>query len=271
MPGAGRTLGTIDGGPLKGGAPRVVWQTLGADSRTVSAGAAAKNLDQLGRACHLVWNPLQGEAVQLIPIVRAGRLLGWPERLNQAAPPSVADASGTAASGTAAEAAASGGTASGGTASGGTESGGSRAPGTAPDRIAEANGEGRLCVQICVVAFAWDPFTSLPMSGLQQILDWLESWRIPRKWPAGPPAPYARAPQACADRRLWSRGGHFGASQVPGLTAAGPGAVDIEQLTGRSVPAGRSAAGAVPARVPDLDGYFGRDEAAAAGALSRVG
>jgi hypothetical protein len=280
MPGAGRTLGTIDGGPLKGGAPRVVWQTLGADPRTVSAGAAAKNLDQLGRACHLVWNPLQGETVQLIPIVRAGRLLGWPERRTQAAPPSVADARGTAASGTAAEAAAAGETVSDETVSGGSESGGSesggsesgsRAPGTAPDRIAEANAEGRLCVQICVVAFAWDPFTSLPMSGLQQILDWLESWRIPRKWLAGPPAPHPRAPQACADRRLWSRGGHFGASQVPGLTAAGPGAVDVEQLTGRSVPAGRPAAGAAPARVPDLDGYFGRDEATAAGALSRVG
>jgi hypothetical protein len=271
MPGAGRTLGTIDGGPLKGGAPRVVWQTLGADPRTVSARAAAKHLDQLGRACHLVWNPLQGETVQLIPILRAGRLLGWPDHLNHAAPPSVTDASGTAARGSASEAAASGGSVCGGSAPGETVPGGSGALGQVPDRIAEANVEGRLCVQICVVAFAWDPFTSLPMSGLQQILDWLESWRIPRKWPAGAPAAYPRALQACADRRLWARGGHFGASQVPGLTAAGPGAVDIEQLTGRSVPAGRPAAGATPARVPDLDGYFGRDEAASAGALSRVG
>ena len=62
------------------------------------------------------------------------------------------------------------------------------ARGTEADVIAEVNAEGRLCVQIGVVAFAWDPFTSRPMSGLQQILDWLDSWGIPREWPAGQPA-----------------------------------------------------------------------------------
>ena len=179
---------TIDGGPLKGGAPRVVWQTLGADPRSVSARAAAKHLDQLGRACHLVWNPLQGEIVQLIPMLRAGRLLGWPDDLDHAAPPSVTDASGTAARGSAAEAAASGGSVCGGSAPGETVPGGSGALGQVPDRIAEANVEGRLCVQICVVAFAWDPFTSCPCPACSGSWTGSSSWGSRRQWPAGPPA-----------------------------------------------------------------------------------
>src|SRR5271170_5328325 len=151
MPGVGRLRGAVDGGRLKGGAPRVVWQTLGADPRTVSARSAAQCLDQHAWACHLVWNPVQGEIVQLIPVLRAGRLLGTPEDLGQMTPPR---------------------------------------PEADADRLAEANAEGRLCVQVGVVAFAWDPFTSWPMTGLQRILDWLGSWGIPRRWPAGPPAPF---------------------------------------------------------------------------------
>jgi hypothetical protein len=251
MPEAKR-IWSSDGGPLNGGAPRAVWQTLGADPRAVSAGLAAQRLDKAGRACHLVWNPLQGEIVQLIPILRAGALLGLPEDLGQMVPPPAAGAGEPAA----------------------------------------VNAEGRLCVQIGVVAFAWDPFTSWPTTGLQQILAWLDSWDIPRHWPAGPPAAFPHGLTTCGDRRLWARGGHFGACQVPGLTTAGPGGVDIGQLTGRaeqaskpdrpepaaaraaSVPllAGRSAEDpAEPAGVAGLDGYFDTDEAAGAGALSRVG
>jgi hypothetical protein len=240
----------MDGGPLRGGAPRVVWQTLGADPRTVSARSAAQRLDQQARACHLVWNPLQGEIVQLIPIVRAGRSLGWPEDLSQ------------------------------------------MADGTA-DEVAGVNTEGRICAQICVVAFARDPFTSRPMAGLEQILSWLDTWGIPRRWPAGPPAPFPHGLTARRDRRLWARGGYFGASQVPGLTAGGPGAVDIELLTPGAGQPGRAAAPTVPlpvgsapgdttrtapaektrpaAEVRDLNGYFDHDEAGTEGALSRVG
>src|SRR5580704_9842493 len=249
MPGAGRIRGTIDGGPLQGGAPRVVWQTLGADPRSVSATTAAGHLNELSRGCHLVWNPLQGETVQLIPILRAGRLLGWPEHLK---PDAGADRAGTnpAADMPAADMAGS----------------------DAPDEVAVANAEGRLCVQICVVAFAWDPFTALPLFRLRPFLDWLGSWGIPGTWPAGAPPAYPDGTQmlrSCDDRRLWARGGHFGASQVPGLTAAGPGAVDIERLTGHRVPVPRAEGQAVPEPAQDLDGYFGRDEAAVAGALSR--
>jgi hypothetical protein len=131
------------------------------------------------------------------------------------------------------------------------------------------------------------------MAGLQQILDWLDSWGIPRQWPAGQPAAFPDEQAACRSRRLWARGGHFGASQVPGLTAVGPGAVDVELLTGWTGPgrrytgvaqAGHADVRGADVRLPaacgdatgpeirDLDGYFGHDDAAArAGTLSPVG
>jgi hypothetical protein len=243
MPGVGRVRGGMDGGQLRGGAPRVVWQTLGADPRTVSAASAAQRLDQHARACHLVWNPLQGEIVQMTPILRAGRSLGWSGDLSQ-----IADE-------------------------------------TTADETARVNTEGRICAQICVVAYARDPFTSWPMTGLPQILDWLDSWGIPRRWPAGAPLPFPHGLTARRDRRLWAQGGYFGASQVPGLTAAGPGAIDIERLTAGAGQPGRAAAQTAPvpvgsrpgekrqpaAELGDLDEYFDHDEAGAAEALSRVG
>jgi hypothetical protein len=205
MPGAARIRAATDGGALKGGAPRTVWQALGSDPRTVSARSAAQRLDQLKRASHLVWNPLSGEIVQLIPVVRAGRSLGWPEGAEQLCQPNTEQQRIL----------------------------GSRSPLPPPGSLSEINTEGRLCVQICVVAFAWEPFTSGPMAGLQEILDWLYSWAMPRTWPAGRPAPFPHGHASYRNRRLWARGGHFGASQVPDWTATGPGAVDVERLTGR--------------------------------------
>jgi hypothetical protein len=261
MPGAGRIRGVIDGGPLKGGAPRAVWQVLGADPRTVSARSAAQRLAQLGRVCHLVWNPIHGEVVQLIPILRAGRSLGWPDGPNQLAPvrPDAGTLVGPMQRGAAASA----------------------AGGAAGDVIAEVNAEGRVCVQICVVAFAWDPFTLLPMRGHQQILDWLDRWDVPRRWPAGPPAPFPLGHSTCRNRRLWARGGHFGASQVPDLTDTGPGALDVELLTGRPglapartgrMPAVAAGDGVLTASgIRGFDDYFDNDAATRAGALSRAG
>jgi len=244
-----------------------VWQALDADPRTVSARSAAQRLNQLGRACHLVWNPIHGETVQLIPILRAGRSLGWPNGLN---PLALLTADPGAIWGSAPQPPAE------------------PEPGAAAVEAAEVNAEGRLCLQICVVAFAWDPFTSRPMTGLTEIMDWLDSWGVPREWPAGPPAAFPHEQAGCRDRRLWARGGHFGVSQVPDLTAAGPGAIDIELLTGwvgQPRPPEPAAAGRVtlprPRREPagagakamrDLDGYFdNRDADTAAGTLSRVG
>lgn len=206
MPGAGQLRGADDGGPLQGGAPRAVWQVIGADPAEVSARSAAERLCELGRASHLTWNPRSGEIVQLIPILRAGRSLGGQEGLASAWPAGNEDP--------------------------GAGPGPAGPDGASP--LAGVNSEGRLCVQICVVGFAWDPFTGGPMTGLEHIMDWLDSWGVPRRWPAGRPAAWGREYAGCRNRRLWAAGGHFGASQVPGAAAAGPGSIEIERLTGRA-------------------------------------
>jgi hypothetical protein len=106
----------------------------------------------------------------------------------------------------------------------------------APDRLPypglPVNREGRLCVQIAVLASPRDPFTGYEMLGHGEILDWLDSWRIPRRWPAGAPAPYRHAGRM-RSRALWAQGGHFGASQVPDCDSIGPGGIDIDQLAGQ--------------------------------------
>jgi hypothetical protein len=106
------------------------------------------------------------------------------------------------------------------------------------------------------------------MAGAGAILEWLDSWQIPRRWPAGCPVPFSYAHTTVRSRRLWARGGHFGASQVPCCLAAGPGAIDVERLTG--VPA-RPAAD-VPLQRPAAlrnRGVHAEDEPA--GALASVG
>jgi hypothetical protein len=256
MPDVGHLRAAADGGHLRGGAPRAVWQTVGADPQVISARSAAERLSELGRASHLTWNPVNGEIIQMVSALRAGRSLGEPEGLGQSGPARAEDQG---------------------------------LPGSAeaagPGWPATVNSEGRLCVQISVVAFAWDPFTSGPMTGLQHIMDWLESWGVQRLWPAGRPAAFPHGHAGGRSRRLWAQGGHFGASQVPSWTAAGPGAIDIGRLTGRDAAAGtgirapRDAAGARAehertererAGLADFDDIF-ESPAAAAGSLTRVG
>lgn len=95
MPGVLRIRARTDGGPLRGGAPRAVWLTLGTAPLAVSIQSAAQRLVSECRPCHLVWDPLTGEIAQLISILRAGRALGAPEqlacdpRLIPASPPNV--------------------------------------------------------------------------------------------------------------------------------------------------------------------------------------
>jgi hypothetical protein len=145
-------------------------------------------------------------------------------------------------------------------------------------RLDEVNAEGRVCVQICVVAFAWEPFTSGPMADLQAIMRWLDSWGVPRQWPAGRPAAFPLGHAAYRSRKIWARGGHFGASQVPGSTADGPGSVDVEMLIGRGDAArdraaagrdGSSEAQEARASLAALDGIFGAGQPAAT-SLSRI-
>jgi hypothetical protein len=237
---------------MKGGAPRAVWLTLGADPHVISALSAAQRLDQLGRPCHLVWNPLTGEIVQLIPIVRAGCSLAFCDLVSQEGPADVVAADPYAS--------------------------GPLAAVPTYDETSGVHTEGRVCVQLGVVAFGWEPFTSGPVKGLAEILDWVGTWGVPRRWPAGPPAAFAHAHGAPRSRKLWARGGHYGASQVPGCTAAGPGAINVEMLTGTPVAAGadshRPRAGMPPQRsrpaaLNTMDGA--RADGEPAGALARAG
>ena len=301
MPGAQRLPAAADGGGLKGGAPRAVWLVLHADPITVSACEAAERLIEVGRPCHLVWNPLSGEVAQLIPVVRAGRALGWPDGPRWgprsagpgwgpgpgAGQPGWGSGCGWAeappwAPGTEAEgrdwAADSDWMQPGdwaqhheraqerdwtqdpdwtpGTGSthgadwtqgiGWTHGSGGRpmiaTAGRPPeepivpsarDGLAGVNNEGRVCVQIGVIGHGWTPFTTGPVQHAREIVSWLDSWHVDRGWPAGHPAPFPGSVRAGQQRRRhWARGGHFGASQVPGCSGAGPGAIDIERLTG---------------------------------------
>lgn len=62
----------------------VVWLTFGVDPGTASVTWAAQRLNQENRPCHLVWDPLTGDLAQLRPTLRAGCVLGTPERLEHA-------------------------------------------------------------------------------------------------------------------------------------------------------------------------------------------
>ena len=183
MPGARRIRADTDGGPLNGGAPRAVWLTLGTTPCAVSIQSAAQRLISERRPCHLVWDPVTGDIVQLISVLRAGCALGAPERL---------------------------------------EWGPDQVPASRPN----VNAEGRLCVQIGVLGHPAEPFTEGPLTGLCSIADWLDSWGLPRRWPAGQPAPWL-APSTGRSRVLWARGGLCGASQVPGCENSGPGEIDF--------------------------------------------
>lgn len=177
---------------MQGGAPRVVWLTLGTDPRAISVLSAAQRLRDEGRPCHLVWDPRTGAIAQMLPVIRAGRALGTREHITY-----------------------------------------DPSPDCTP--VAPVNREGRLCVQIAVLASPGEPFTSHPMSRLAEILSWLDSWRIPRRWPAGQPATARQAELRPRSRAMWARGGHFGASQVPDCSSIGPGGIDIDQLTGKDL------------------------------------
>lgn len=75
LPGAGRLHTRNDGGSLRGGAPRAVWHTSETSPGRISARSVAYHLEQQGRCAHLVWNPLTGEVVQMVPATRAAHLL----------------------------------------------------------------------------------------------------------------------------------------------------------------------------------------------------
>jgi hypothetical protein len=75
LPGAGRLHSRHDGGSLQGGAPRAVWHTSENSPLRISARSVAQRLEQRGHNAHLVWNPLSGEIVQMVPATLAAHLL----------------------------------------------------------------------------------------------------------------------------------------------------------------------------------------------------
>jgi hypothetical protein len=229
LPGARRIRARVDGGPLKGGSPRAVWLTLGTASGSVSVQSAATRLMAEGRPCHLIWDPVTGEVAQLISILRAGCALtsvghlaascGLPDDGNghRGATARVTSHPPGLRAGTARSAPAS----------------------VRGGATTDVNTEGRVCVQIGVLGHPADPFTSGPLAGAAMIVSWLDSWSVPRHWPAGQPshAPgrahdASAARTASSNRALWALGGHFGACQVPGCATAGPGRIDTTLLTG---------------------------------------
>ncbi|GII78426.1 hypothetical protein Sru01_34080 [Sphaerisporangium rufum] len=96
----------------------------------------------------------------------------------------------------------------------------------------DLNRHGRVCVQIRVLGSVDVPFTESKLDGLDDILGWLDSWQVPRRWPAGPPLPYPHAMAASGTPRLWACGGHFGNSQVPGSREGDPGPIDVHRIVG---------------------------------------
>jgi len=105
------------------------------------------------------------------------------------------------------------------------------------DTNPELDREGRVCLQIMVVAFARSPFTHAPMRELDPVMNWLDAWGVARRWPSGPPLGLPQAFQGPRNRRHWARGGHFGQSQVPETHGPSPGAIDIRRITGVETPA----------------------------------
>ena len=96
----------------------------------------------------------------------------------------------------------------------------------------DLNRHGRVCVQIRVLGSVAEPFTESKLDGLDEILTWLDSWQVPRRWPAGPPLPYPESLAEKGSLRIWAKGGHFGNSQVPGNQEGDPGPIDVHRIVG---------------------------------------
>lgn len=81
---------------------------------------------------------------------------------------------------------------------------------------------GNPCIQIEVVGFAAHPFTKGPCNGLDRIMDWLRSHRIPDVFPSGV--------SGNRDRRTWQKAGHFTHAVTPDNDHTDPGLIDPKRL-----------------------------------------
>lgn len=116
----------------------------------------------------------------------------------------------------------------------------------------ETNRQGKVNIQIEVVARAAQPFTAGPMRGREKILAALHHFGVKDVWPAGPPLPANQAygPNRTRSVAKWNAsGGHFSHSQVPENDHADPGAIDIHKLLG-GVPTQPAKPAVVPPNAP---------------------
>jgi hypothetical protein len=102
------------------------------------------------------------------------------------------------------------------------------------DGTRRTNREGAVCVQIEVLAYAKNPWTTgwdpAKKPGWQKIIAALRSLKIPDVFPAGPPAVYP-GPGKSRSRSVWqSKGGHFSHGDVPGNDHEDPGAVSTVKI-----------------------------------------
>jgi hypothetical protein len=72
LPGANIITGS-DSGPMLGGPAKVVWHTTENNPLTTTAAGVARYLQVTGNTVHLVWHPVSGEIVQMIPANRGGK------------------------------------------------------------------------------------------------------------------------------------------------------------------------------------------------------
>ena len=98
----------------------------------------------------------------------------------------------------------------------------------------QTNRLGSVCLQVEVIGFAADPFTShltpAGRAGLGKLVKFARAHGIPDVWPMGPP-PAHPGGYAVRDPRIWtSRAGHYGHSQVPENDHSDPGAIDVRVL-----------------------------------------
>jgi hypothetical protein len=94
-------------------------------------------------------------------------------------------------------------------------------------RGVETNRRGKVHIQVSVVARAADPFTRFPMPGWERVLDWIDSWGVPRKW-------YGSPPKGVLDHvttDVWNNSsGWAGHCCVPENLHHDPGAIDLNIL-----------------------------------------
>lgn len=101
------------------------------------------------------------------------------------------------------------------------------------DGTTKTNRVGWVCIQIEVMGYAAQPFTTgwKPGPNFRALMAALRSWGIPEVWPSGPPPKFVadpphNVPEDERSRTIWlSKGGHYGHSQIPGNIHGDPGGI----------------------------------------------